>query len=127
MNSIKQNYLVNSTLDEVWQALVDPKYINAWGGGPAKMDDKVGTNFMLWGEEIYGKNVEIIPLKRIKQEWFGGKWKKPSLVTFTLTKENDGVRIRLLQTGVPDNELQDINQGWKDYYFGPLKEYLENK
>jgi len=37
---IKQTYLVNSSLEEVWQALVNPKYINAWGGGPAKMDGK---------------------------------------------------------------------------------------
>jgi activator of HSP90 ATPase len=127
MKLIKQTYFVNSSLEKVWKALVDPKYVNAWGGGPAKMDDKVGTKFKLWGGDIYGKNVEVLTLKKLKQEWFGGKWEKPSIVTFTLTKENGAVRIDLFQTGVPDNEVEDIEQGWKDYYLGPLKEYLENK
>ena len=45
MKIIKQTYLINSSIEDVWQALVDPKYINAWGGGPAKMADKVGTKF----------------------------------------------------------------------------------
>ena len=124
---IKQTYLINSSLEEVWEALTNPKYINAWGGGPAKIDDKVGTKFEFWGGDIFGKNVEVLPLKKLKQEWFAGKWGKPSIVTFTLTKEKDKVLINLLHTDVPDNEAKDINEGWKEYYLGPLKKYLENK
>lgn len=127
MRTIRQTYLINSSLDEVWKALTNPKYINAWGGGPAKMDDKVGTKFELWGGDIYGKNIEVVPLERLVQEWFAGKWDKPSVVTFTLTKEEDKVKINLLHTGIPDNETKDIEQGWKEYYLGPLKEYLEKK
>ncbi|OGH24173.1 MAG: hypothetical protein A3B47_04910 [Candidatus Levybacteria bacterium RIFCSPLOWO2_01_FULL_39_24] len=127
MKIIKQTYLINSSIEDVWQALVDPKYINAWGGGPAKMADKVGTKFEFWGGDIHGKNIEVVPKKKLVQEWFGGNWGKPSLVTFTLTQEKDAVRINLLQTDVPDNEAKDIGEGWKDYYLGPLKKYLENK
>ena len=127
MKTIKQIYLINSSLEEVWKALTDPKYINDWGGGPAKMDDKVGTKFEFWGGDIYGKNIDVIPLKKLVQEWFGGNWKKPSIVTFALREEKDGVKIDLLHTDIPDNEAKDIEQGWKEYYLGPLKEYLENK
>ena len=127
MKTIKQTYIINSSLEEAWKALTDPKYINAWGGCPVKMDDKVGTKFEFWGGDIHGKNIEIIPLKKIKQEWFGGNWKKPSVVTFILTREKDKVKIDLLHTDVPDNEEKDIDEGWKKYYLGPLKEYLENK
>lgn len=127
MRTIRQTYLINSSLDEVWKALTNPKYINAWGGGPAKMDDKVGTKFELWGGDIYGKNIEVVPLERLVQEWFAGNWEKPSTATFTLTEEKDAVKINLLHTGLPDNETKDIEQGWKEYYLGPLKEYLEKK
>lgn len=127
MKTIKQTYLINSSLDEVWQALVNPKYINAWGGGPAKMTDKVGTKFEFWGGDIHGKNIEVILLKKLKQEWFSGDWKTPSIVTFTLSEEENKVKIDLLHTDVPDNEAKDIDDGWKEYYLGPLKEYLENK
>lgn len=125
MKTIKQTYLIDSSLEEVWKALVNPKYINAWGGGPAKMDDKVGTKFEFWGGDIHGKNIEVIPLKKLVQEWFGGNWEKPSIVTFTLTEEKETVKIDLLHTDVPDNEAKDIDEGWKEYFLGPLKEYLE--
>ncbi|MBF8250205.1 MAG: Activator of Hsp90 ATPase 1 family protein [Candidatus Levybacteria bacterium] len=124
---IKQTYLINSTLDEVWQALVNPKYINAWGGGPVKMNEKKGTKFELWGGDIHGKNIEVVPLKKLVQEWYGGKWEKPSVVTFTLTKDGNKTKLNLLQTDVPDNEVKDIDDGWKEYYLGPMKEYLEKK
>ena len=127
MKIIKQTYLVNSSLEEVWKALTDPKYINAWGGGPAKMDEKVGTKFEFWGGDIFGKNIAVTPKKKLKQEWFAGKWDKPSIVTFTLTKEDDKVIIDLLHTDVPDNEAKDIDEGWKEYFLEPLKQYLENK
>lgn len=127
MTTIKQTCLINSSLDEVWKALTNPKYINGWGGGPAKMDDKEGTEFEFWGGDIHGKNIEVVPLKKLVQEWFGGKWDKPSIITFTLTEEKDAVKINLLHTDVPDNEAKDIDAGWKEYYLGPLIEYLEKK
>ena len=127
MKTIKQTYIINSSLEEVWKAFTDPKYIDGWGGGPAKIDDKVGTKLGFWGGDIFGKNIEVIPLRKLKQEWFAGKWNKPSIVTFTLTKEDDKVLVDLLHTDIPDNEAKDIEQGWKDYFLGPLKEYLERK
>lgn len=127
MKTIRQTYLINSSLKKVWQALVNPKDINAWGGGPAKMDAKIGTKFKFWGGDIHGKNIEIIPLKKLVQKWYGGSWEKPSITTFTLIKEEDAVKINLLQTDVPDNEAKNIDDGWKEYYLGPLKKYLENK
>ena len=125
MKAIRQTYHVRSSLEEVWKALTNPKYIDAWGGGPAKMDDKKGTHFEFWGGDIHGKNIEVVPLKKIKQEWFAGIWDKPSIVTFTLTQEKDAVKINLLHTDIPDNEAKDIEDGWKEYFLGPLKEYLE--
>ena len=127
MKTIKQTYHVHSSLEEIWRALTDPKYIDAWGGGPAKMDEKVGTKFEFWGGDIHGKNIEAIPLKKLKQEWFAGKWDRPSIVTFTLTKENNAVNVDLLHTDIPDNEAKGIDEGWKEYFLGPLKECLENK
>ena len=127
MTTIKQTYLINASLEEVWKALTNPKYIDVWGGGPAKMDDKKGTHFEFWGGDIHGKNIEVTPKEKLVQEWFGGSWKKPSIATFTLTKEKDKIKIDLLHTNIPDSEAKDIDEGWKQYYLGPLKEYLENK
>lgn len=127
MQRIHQKYSVHASLPEVWQALVNPRYIHAWGGGPARMDEKVGTHFSLWGGDIHGTNIEVIPQEKLVQEWFGGKWDKPSVVTFTLSFKHDVTTIDFIQIDVPDSERKDIEEGWKSYFLGPLKDYIEAK
>ena len=127
MKAIRQTYKINAPIEEVWRALVDPKYINAWGGGPSEMSEKTGFEFSLWGGDIFGKNIEVVPAKLVVQEWFGGKWDKPSIAKFELSSKDGETIIEFSQTDVPDAEFSDIEQGWRDYYLGPLKDYLEKR
>lgn len=108
----------------MWEALVNPVLINEWGAGPAKMSDKVGFKFSLWNREVFGKNLEVKPRKMIVQEWVFGK-SKPSRVQISLTYENQRTYIDLLHEDVPDKERDKINKGWKDFYFGPLRDWVE--
>lgn len=125
MKKIKKIYRINSSIEKVWQALTDPKAIDRWGAGPAEMSEELGFEFSLWGGEVYGKNIEVIPGKKLVQEWFGGRWDKPSIATFKLTSKADETVIDFTQTDVPDAEFSDIEQGWEDYYMGPIKDFLE--
>lgn len=125
MKTIRQTYEISASVKSVWQALVDPKIIEKWGGGPANMDSKVGTKFSLWGGDIYGKNVKVSENKELVQEWLGGDWENPSKVTFILKEKGGKIELNLLHEDVPDEEEKDIDEGWKKYYLGPLKELLE--
>jgi len=125
--TIKKVYKISTTVDKVWQALVDPVVIDDWGGGPSKMDSKIGTDFELWNGDIYGRNIEVVPKSKLVQEWFGGDWVKPSIVTFTLKNDNSYTILELEQIDVPDHEFEDIESGWDDYYIGPMKKMLEKK
>ena len=125
--TIRKVYKISATVDEVWQALVDQEVINQWGGGPSKMDSNVGTEFKLWNGDIYGENIEVVPKSKLVQEWFGGDWPKPSIVTFTIKKDNLDTILELEQIDVPDKEFEDIESGWDDYYMGPMKQMLEKK
>ena len=127
MKTIVQDYHVNVPIEKVWEALVNPQDINNWGGGPAKMDDKEGTKFSLWGGDIYGTNIEVEVFKKLVQEWYSGEWKEPSIVTFKLEKQRNSTELSLLHENVPDNDYEDISKGWKEYYLGPLKKYLESE
>ena len=129
MKTIQQTYIIKASIEQVWQALVDPKIIDAWGGGPAKMDDKAGTKFSLWGGEIFGQNTEVVPNQKLVQDWWDSvsKWDKASKVTFTLQKDQDSIRLELLHTDIPDANAKDIADGWKNFYLGPFKDYLEAK
>ncbi len=125
MDAIKQSYHIKASVAQVWQALVDPKIIARWGGGPAKMDKEVGTKFSLWGGDIHGTNKEVVKEKKLVQEWYGGDWPKPSIITFILHGDDSETTVDLLQQDVPDAEHKNISEGWKEYYMGPLKKLLE--
>ncbi len=123
--TIKKVYKISATVDMVWQALVNPAVINEWGGGPSKMDSKIGTDFEFWNGDIYGRNIEVVSKSKLVQEWFGGDWAKPSIVTFTLKNDNSDTILELEQVDVPDYKFEDIESGWDDYYIGPMKQMLE--
>ena len=127
MGIVKKEYKISAPIGEVWKALIQPEIIAEWGGRPIKMDAKVGTEFKLWDGDIHGKNIEVIKEKKLVQEWFSGEWPKPSIVTFILQIQDHETILELEHINVPDEEVDDIDQGWNDYYIGPMKELLEKK
>ncbi len=136
MKTIRQTYDIKAPADRVWQALVDPKVIEEWGGGPAKMSEKAGAPFSLWGGDIHGKNLVVDAEKQLVQEWYSGDWPKPSKATFTLKEEKGAheghaskakTRIDLLHENVPDEEEKDIADGWDTFYLGEIKKLLEKE
>jgi activator of HSP90 ATPase len=130
MKTLKQTYLIKAPIDKVWQALIDAQIIENWGGGPAKMDALVGTKFSLWNGSVWGKNLVVSARKKLVQDWYSDekpKWEKSSKVTFILQSESGSTKLELLHEEVPDVNAKDISEGWKDYYLGPLKKYLESR
>ena len=127
MPSIDQSYTIEAPIDAVWRALTDPKEIDNWGAGPARMSETIGSDFELWGGDISGKNIEVESPNRLVQEWRYGDWPKPSIVTFELKSLDGKTEIRVTQTDHPDTEHQDLESGWRGHYLGAMKEYLENE
>lgn len=44
----------------------------------------------------------------------------------SLSDKKGSTQVVLEHKAIPDNEFEGIEKGWKDYYFGPMKDYLEN-
>ena len=122
MRSIKQKYEMKASPEEVFTALTDPAVIERWSGASATMDDREGTEWSLWDGSIHGKNLEVVPNEKLVQDWYGGKWDKPSKVTFSLERSDEGTLVNLIHENVPDNEIDDIDDGWIRYYLGPMQE-----
>jgi uncharacterized protein YndB with AHSA1/START domain len=127
MKRIEKRYSIRAPAEKVWSALVDPTLIERWGAGPGVvMDEKPGTAFKLWGGDIHGRNLEVDRWKRLVQEWYGGDWEKPSLVTFSLSERDGATQVVLTHENLPDDEAESIDEGWDDYYMYPLKELVES-
>jgi len=123
---INQIYKIRAPISKVWEALTSPKMIKAWGGGPVKMSDKAGDKFSFWGGDIFGKNTKVIKNKILVQDWYGGNWERPSNVTFNLNEKDGETIVSLIHTNLPEDEIQNFTDGWKDYYMGPLKKLVES-
>ncbi|RUT72844.1 SRPBCC domain-containing protein [Ancylomarina longa] len=125
MKEFTYNILINADTEEVFSALTNPFQIELWTGFPAVMDDKAGTIFSLWDGDISGCNLEVIKDYKIVQEWFFGETEHPSIVTLILKKEGKNTKINLIHTNIPEDAYEEIVEGWKDYYLGSMKNFLE--
>ena len=98
--------------------------------GAAKISRKQGGTFSCHGGWIGGRNVELVPGKRIVQAWRAKNWPSGvySLVSFTLRRQGKGkakgTRLTLDHTGIPGHHSGHLKRGWKARYWRPLRAYL---
>jgi activator of HSP90 ATPase len=61
------------------------------------------------------------------QNWRASDWPEGhySKATFAFKEIPGGTRLTFTQTEVPAKQYEDISQGWRDYYWAPMKEMLE--
>lgn len=126
MKSIKQTYTISAPVAKVWQALTDAEVMTQWEASPAEMDPTTGGHFSLWGGDIHGTNTKVIPEKLLEQDWYGhDRPDRKYKVSFSFeTKENTTI-VTLIHKNIPDEDVEDMSNGWRDYYFDPIQNLLE--
>lgn len=125
MKDFKKYFKIQASVQDVYNALVNPNMIELWTGDEVVMDDKVGTEFSLYEGNISGKNLEIVPEKKIVQQWYFGDQEEPSIVTILLHQDKNNTSVEVRQTNIPDEAFENISEGWSYAYFEPIMELLE--
>ena len=125
--TIRQSVTFRATPHEIYEAIMDSKKHSELTGSQVRTSRKIGGKFSIYGGDIEGVNLELVPDQKIVQSWRYSDWPEGhySRVTFSLKKVNRGTRLTFTQTAVPDEHYEDIAQGWRDYYWAPMKEVLE--
>ena len=126
--TIRQTASIPAAPADVYRAIMTSRGHAAFTGSPARMSGKVGRPFTAGGGYIHGKNLELVPGKRIVQSWRASEdgWPKRhfSTVTFQLRPTPRGTRLEFTQIGVPAEYAGAIAAGWKEYYWAPLRQYF---
>lgn len=100
---------------------------------PAILGATEGDTFKLFGGNIEGRNVELVPGKRLVQAWRIADWDAGvySIVQITLTPNSEGTTLTLDQYGIPDGKSpffatwqEHVTVGWQKYYYDSLRSYL---
>lgn len=127
MKDYKKYYSLSVPPETLFLALTNPVTIQLWTGEPAEMSTEPGTEFSMWDGSIVGKNIEFEQNKKIVQEWYFGDQPEASIVTIKLHTAQDGTSIELKHTNIPDEDYDDIVEGWNSSYFGALQEFYEDE
>ena len=124
--TIRQSVTIKTSPHEIYEALMDSKKHSQFTGDKASISRKVGGKFSAYDGYAEGVNVELVPDEKIVQTWRAGDWPAGhySTVTFSIKEVNGGTRLSFTQSGVPAEQYDDVAQGWRDYYWTPMKEML---
>jgi activator of HSP90 ATPase len=125
--TIRQSVNIKANPHDVYEALMDSEKHAQFTGGAADISREVGGKFTAFDGYSEGENIELIQDKKILQSWRASDWMEGhySQVTFLLNDSKEGTLLAFYQTGVPEEQYEDISQGWWDYYWNPMKKMLE--
>jgi uncharacterized protein YndB with AHSA1/START domain len=141
-DSIERDVLIAASPERVWEVITVPEHINQWLWDFAEIDLRVGGAMALAGTYkgkpySYEATIEDLdPPNVFAFRWAEGGWVDggSTRVEITLTAEDGGTRLRLVESGFASldisderrNELfGDINGGWKSE-LGELVVYVES-
>jgi len=115
----------------VYEALLDAKQFSAFSGGAAEIQREAGGAFSCFDGVVTGRNIELVPDRRIVQAWRIKMWPQGvySIVTFELQAQGTGTCLTMDHVGFPDAMPAHLNGelpdgGWRRQYWEPLQKYL---
>ena len=123
MKDFKKYYIINAAPEDLYLALTNPSTIHLWSGEPADMSTEPGSEFSLWDGSITGKNIAFETGKKIVQQWYFGDQEEESMVTIKLHPHTQGTSVELKHTNIPEQDFEDIVDGWNNVYFAALEDF----
>lgn len=128
--TIIQSVEFNTTPDFIYQMLMDEDLHADFTGAEATIDPSEGGEFDVWDGYITGRNTELIPNKKIVQEWHASDMPEGhiSLLTIELSSvSNYTTLLKMTHANVPADQADDFAKGWEDFYWAPMQKWLSEK
>lgn len=106
---IEREILIDAPLETVWAIVTEPQHVGTWFSNSAEIDLRPGGKATLTWEEHGSAHARV---ERVEPpHFFSFSWARPmgaepregnsTLVEFNLSKEGDGTRLRVVESGFP--------------------------
>jgi uncharacterized protein YndB with AHSA1/START domain len=117
VDRIERHVLIAAPPEVVWEVVTEPEHMSQWLS-EAAFEAKPGANGTIFTYDIRIEEVE--PPRRFSFTWDG------LLVSFTLTPEEGGTRLSLVESGFAgrDAKRTEHEGGWTTF-LRQLREYAE--
>jgi activator of HSP90 ATPase len=116
---------------EVYNLIMDAKSHSAFSGSKVKMINDINGKFEAFDGYCTGFNIELKEGKKIIQGWHFKEDGWPddhfSICTFVFEKVTTGTKLTFTQSAIPEHKADTLKEGWKLYYWQPMKAYLAGK
>jgi activator of HSP90 ATPase len=96
------------------------------GAKAAEISPEVGGAFAIFGGHIVGRQLELVPNRRIVQAWRVVDWKPGdfSIARFDLIGQGAQTKLVFDHTGFPHGTAEHLASGWDEHYWQPLSKFL---
>jgi activator of HSP90 ATPase len=93
---------------------------------PAQLSAEPGSTFSLFGGIIEGRQIELVPAKRVVQAWRVNNWDAGvySVARFELDQHDATTAIVFDHTGFPKGMGDHLARGWREHYWDGLAKLL---
>jgi uncharacterized protein YndB with AHSA1/START domain len=131
VTTIKQTVIIpNASPKQVYDAYVDPKKHSEFTDSKATGKPVVGGKYSSWDGYIFGKYLALDDGKRVVQDWTTTDWEEgypASKLELTFNAVPEGTEICMVHSNVPKVQASEVEQGWIEFYWDPLKEYFKKQ
>jgi activator of HSP90 ATPase len=114
--------------EQMYEKLTDADEFAAWTGVPAEIDSAPGGSFSLFGGQIEGRNIELVPGRRVVQAWRVSGWEpgEYSLTRFELRPSSSGTTLVFDHSAFPPEAHRDLDAGWESMYWAPIRSHVNS-
>jgi activator of HSP90 ATPase len=115
---------------QLYDIYLDPKRHASVTGGHVRISPKPGSKFEAFDGMLSGSTVFTLPGKLIVQRWRSENFKisdLDSILILTFSDEGKQGRIDLVHVNVPAQDHKGVTEGWKRYYWTPMRKYLKKE
>lgn len=128
--SIKQTILFPAPPEKLYNMLLSAKTMSAIHGSSTTVNKRAHGKFTVFDGYCHGSNITLEPGEKIVQAWHFKEKGWPddhfSTCTFWLQPSGKNTKLMFTQTHVPASAYDGLNKGWKEYYWEPIQQYIQN-
>jgi activator of HSP90 ATPase len=128
LRPIKQHVVLPAPAAELFAAYLNPETHAAITGAPVIIGRNPGDCFEAFNGQLSGHMIDVAEPRLIVQAWRSAIFydtDPDSTLVLAFSDTEEGGRIDLIHTGVPEHDHDGVTEGWPKFYWDPWRRYLE--